>query len=133
MKPELKQLLDSIASQSDLVSSSTDEMMSRAFSLATSDEDRREAGIYLATAIGKRKRPEVDVKGMLGDMGDAINLSYIAKRYFNKDRTWLYQRINHTAVNGKPAAFTQAELQRLSDSLAELSNKLNQISVQLTH
>ena len=83
----------------------------------------------LAEAISKRKRPDIDVKGILGDISEALNLSYIAKRYFNKDRTWLYQRLNRTAVNGKPAAFTESELKKLSDSLAELSNKIHQISV----
>lgn len=131
MKSELKQLLDDIAKQQDLTA--TDSLMERAFELAESQEERREAGVYLANAINKRKRHDVDVKNILGDVAEAVNLSYIAKRYFNKDRTWLYQRINQTAVNGKLAAFTQEELQRLSDSLAELSNKIHQISIQLTH
>lgn len=133
MKEGLKALLDKIATQPDLSAAATDDLMSQAFALTTTPEERREAGAYLTTAIGKRKRPDVDVKGILGDTAEALNLSFIAKRYFDKDRTWLYQRLNHTAVNGKPASFTEAELKRLSDSLKELSNKINQISVQLTH
>ncbi len=133
MKSELKHLLDDIAKQPDLTASDTDLLMEKAFELAESQEDRREVGVYLVNAINKRKRHDVDVKNILGDISEALNLSYIAKRYFNKDRTWLYQRINQAHVNGKPAAFTQEELQRLSDSLAELSNKIHQISIQLTH
>lgn len=133
MNAELKQLIDAIALQPDLNQGTVDDMMARAFSLATTAEERREAGAYLSDALAKRKRPDVNVREMLGDVGEALNLSYIAKEYFNKDRTWLYQRLNHSMVNGKPAAFTQAELKRLSDSLDELSNKIHQISVQLTH
>lgn len=133
MKAELKNLIDVIAASTDLTSEATDEMMSRAFALAETQDERREAGAYLIAAINKRKRPDVDVKGILGDVADALNLSYIAKHYFDKDRTWLYQRLNQSIVNGKPAAFSQAELKRLSDSLDELSNKIHQISVQLTH
>lgn len=133
MKAELKKLLDTIASQPNLSAEETDAMMSQAFALAETADDRRAAGKYLQEAIGKRKRPDVDVKEIMDDTAEALNLSYIAKRYFNKDRTWLYQRINKTNVNGKPAAFTEAELKRLSDSLDELSNKIHQISIQLTH
>ena len=96
-------------------------------------EERREAGAYLAKAIARRKRPDVDVKGILGETAEALNLSYIARRYFDKDRTWLYQRLNHSVVNGKPTAFSESEIKILADSLTELSNKINQVSIQLTH
>lgn len=133
MNKKLKTLLDSIAGQYDLSADATNAMMSEAFALADSPEERQEAGAYLVASLSRRKRPDVDVKDMLGEVAEALNLSYIAKRYFNKDRTWLYQRLNRSVVNGKAAAFTQAELARLSDSLDELSNKIHQISVQLTH
>ncbi len=133
MKEELKNLLDKIAAQPELSAEATDAMMKEAFTLAETPDERREAGQYLTQVIGKRKRPDINVREILGDVAEAINLSYIAKCYFNKDRTWLYQRLNNATVNGKPAAFTEAELKRLSDSLEELSNKIHQISVQLTH
>ncbi|MDE5904057.1 DUF5053 domain-containing protein [Duncaniella sp.] len=133
MQNELKSLLDAIAKQTDLSAEATDLLMSQAFAMTKTPEERREAGAYLTEAISKRKRPDVDVREMLGDVAEALNLSYIAKRYFNKDRTWLYQRLNHAMVNGKPASFTESELKRLSDSLDELSNKIHQISIQLTH
>ena len=58
---------------------------------------------------------------MLGGCAEMINLAYIAKHYFNCDRAWLYQRINGSLVNGKPAAFTQQELKVLADALREIS------------
>lgn len=131
MKGELKNIIDAIASRPSLTAEETDRLMSEAFALARTPDERREAGAYLTKAISRRKRPDIDVKGLLGEVGEALNLSYIAKRYFNRERTWLYQRLNHTMVNGKPAAFTEAELRRLSDSLDEISNKIHQISVQL--
>lgn len=132
MKPELKKLLDSIASQPDLAPNVTDSLMSQAFALAETPEEKREAGKYLTESISRRKRPDISVKKNLGDMADALNLSYIAKHYFNKDRTWLYQRLNKSTVNGKPASFTNAELHTLSQSLEELSQQLHLISTQLT-
>lgn len=133
MQDELKSLLDKIASQPELSAEATDDMMSQAFAMAETPDERREAGAYLTAAISKRKRPDIDVREMLGDVAEALNLSYIAKHYFNKDRTWLYQRLNHAIVNGKPASFSESELKRLSDSFDELSNKIHQISIQLTH
>lgn len=133
MNENLKKLLDSVVAQPNLSAEATDKLMARAFELARTPDERREAGSYLVAAMNNRKRHDVDVKGILGDIADALNLSYIAKQYFNKDRSWLYQRLSNATVNGKPAAFTQAELKRLSDSLDELSNKIHQISVQLTH
>lgn len=50
------------------------------------------------------------------------------QKYFGKDKSWLYQRINHATVNGKPAVFTQSELKTLADSLGDLSNRLSTIS-----
>ncbi|WP_353958524.1 DUF5053 domain-containing protein, partial [Bacteroides acidifaciens] len=45
----------------------------------------------------------------------------------------LYQRLNRSVVNGKPSAFTEAELQKLSDSLNEISHIIQQTSIKLTH
>ena len=92
-----------------------------------------EAGAYLRHAISRRKRPDLDVKNILEETTEILNLSYIAKRYFSKDRTWLYQRLNRSVVNGKPSAFTEAELQKLSDSLNEISHIIQQTSIKLTH
>ena len=68
------------------------------------------------------------MRGILGNCAEMINLSYIAKHYFNRDRTWLYQRINGATVNGKPAAFTQQELKVLADALHEISLTISDTS-----
>lgn len=133
MNKELTKILDTIAGDPDLSAAETDALMEQAFSIARTEKSKKECGQYLKQAIAKRKRPDVDVRYILGDAIEALNLSYIAKRYFNKSRTWLYQRLNHSNVNGKPAAFTEQELKILSDALGELSNSIQYISTQLTH
>ena len=100
MKAELKHILDRVVAERDLSSAATDSMMAEAFALAVTPEERREAGSYLVEAMSRRKRHDVDVREILGESAEAVNLSYIAKRYFNKDRTWLYQRLSHAKVNG---------------------------------
>ena len=59
----------------------------------------------------------------------AISLSYIAKTYFNKSRSWLNQRINGNTVNGMQAKFSQEELRTLDYALKDLSEKLAEIRV----
>lgn len=133
MKQETKELIDRLAAQESLTDQSAEEIMAEIFRIGGTPAERREAGAYLAKSIARRKRPDVDVKGMLGETGQALNLSYIAKRYFNRDRTWLYQRLNHAIVNGKPASFTQDELKIFSEAVARLGESLQQISSQITH
>lgn len=131
MTQELKSIIDQAVASA--TPEASDALMRQAFALAATAEEKREAGAYLREAMGRRKRPDIDARGILGEAAEALNLSYIAKRYFNKDRTWLYQRLNHSMVNGKPAAFTENELRILSDSLRELSHIIQQISSNLTH
>lgn len=63
-------------------------------------------------------------KLQLGEIGDMINLSYIAKKYFKKSRAWLSQRVNGNLVNGKPCRFTPAELDTFNAALRDMSERL---------
>ena len=65
------------------------------------------------------------------DVVPAISLVYIAKTYFNKTDAWLYQRINGNLVNGKPAAFTENELNTMRFALQDLSHRLGSLSTSL--
>ena len=67
---------------------------------------------------------ETAVKLRLGELGEMINLSYIAKKYFNKSRAWLSQRINGNSVNGKPVKFTDSDLAVFNLALADMSKIL---------
>ena len=65
-----------------------------------------------------------DIRERLGDIVDFVNLSYVAKHYFGKSRTWLYQRMNGNKVNGKTAFFTRAERKQLEDALHDIGKQL---------
>lgn len=67
---------------------------------------------------------ETAVKLRLGELGDMINLAYVAKKYFNKSRAWLSQRINGNYVNGKPVRFTEVELAVFNSALSDMSKIL---------
>ncbi|MDR1198822.1 MAG: DUF5053 domain-containing protein [Prevotellaceae bacterium] len=74
------------------------------------------------------KADELLLKEKLKSITPAVSLSYIAKKYFGKTRHWLYQRINGSTVNGKPARFTEDELQQLKDAFHDLGKELSTLS-----
>lgn len=65
----------------------------------------------------------------LGDVANAISLSYIAKAYFGKSKNWLYQRLNGNKVNGKPAQFTEEERKRFAEALRDLSRRIDETAL----
>lgn len=93
-------------------------------------EERSEAGRILREEMKSRRerirRTDIDVRNQIGDLGDVISLSYIAQHYFQKDRSWLAQRINGNIVNGKPSAFTDDELELFKFALNDIKNKLSE-------
>lgn len=58
-----------------------------------------------------------------------ISLSYIAKTYFGKTKSWMYQRVNGNLVNGKPAKFTDEEKEILNSALKDIADLLMKTSV----
>ena len=65
------------------------------------------------------------IRQQLGEVPEILSMSYIAKTYFGKSRTWLYQRINGNKVNGKPAYFTRSERKQLQDALQDIGKKFH--------
>lgn len=74
---------------------------------------------------------ETKIKMQLSEVSKIISLSYIAKKYFNKTRTWLYQKINGSIVNGKPAKFTSEEINTLNFALQDISKKIGSTIISL--
>lgn len=72
---------------------------------------------------------EIVLRKQLEDILPAVSLAYVAKTYFNKTRQWLYQRINGSLVNGKPARFTPEEIETLNNALKDIGNRLSSINV----
>lgn len=60
----------------------------------------------------------------MGSLTEVINLAYIARHYFGRTRQWLYQRLKGQTVNGKPAAFTDAEEATFLKALQDIGMQL---------
>lgn len=72
----------------------------------------------------KEELEDINLTLDLGDVAQALSLSYIAKAYFGKSKAWLYQRLNGHKVNGKPARFTEEERKRFAEALLDLSQQI---------
>ena len=100
----------------------------------TSEEDKKEMADFIAGRLEEADRKidrleENTIKLQMQEVASIISLSYLAKRYFNKSRSWLYQRMNGNIVNGKPARFTEDELAILNSALKDISKKLGSLSI----
>lgn len=58
------------------------------------------------------------------DTSEFLNLSGVARKYFDRSGNWLQQRLHGYKVNGKPATFKPTELQQLSQALRHMAQVL---------
>ena len=99
-----------------------------------SDRDKREIAGFISERLADTDKridelEERTVKMQMQEVSEMISLSYLARHYFNKSRSWLYQRLNGNTVNGKPARFTEEELTTLNNALKDISEKLGSLSI----
>ena len=74
---------------------------------------------------------EMIFRAKLGELSDALSLSYIEKKYFGKSRGWLMQKVNGNMVNGRVATFTDEERRQFRDALQDLSEKMSAVAMTL--
>lgn len=60
------------------------------------------------------------------DVGDFLNFSGVARRYFGRSSGWLLQRLHGYNVNGKPATFKSTEYKVLEDALRSMASQLTE-------
>lgn len=67
----------------------------------------------------------------LGEVTKIVSMSYIARHYFGKTRSWITHKLNGNTVNGKESKFTDSEVQTLKFALQDISQKLGSLSATL--
>nr|DAY04096.1 MAG TPA: protein of unknown function (DUF5053) [Caudoviricetes sp.] len=65
------------------------------------------------------------------DIVPAVTWPYIAEEYLHKSRSWFSQRMNGYHVNNKASSFTAEEIELLSDSLLDLSERIKKSALLL--
>ncbi len=97
--------------------------------LADSDPVGFEQAVLASMRKTHTKAKELKIKEQMESISEIISMSYIARTYFNKTKSWLSQRINGLHVNGKPATFTDDELDTLNRAFKDISKKIGAFSV----
>ena len=87
------------------------------------------SGIFVKTEELIQKAESILVREQLKEASEIVSMSYIAKKYFNKNRTWLYQKINGNMKNGKPVKFSDSEIQTFNFALKDIGNKIGSIAI----
>ena len=78
------------------------------------------------------EKSPINIRNLPGaEVLEHINCAYIARRFFNRTRSWFIQRLNNNAVNGKPVGFSDAELLTLRSTLLTLSKEIKNYSSNL--
>lgn len=112
------------------------EEISRQFSTLSGDEKELVRKEFLNAVDEKIEETkdvlrDVDLKLEMLEISKFISLSQIAKNYFGKSKSWLYQRLYNHNVNGKPAQFTPAERKRLSEALQDIARMAQETSFKI--
>ena len=102
-----------------------------------SEKEKKEISEYIAKVQISQLKQAIDVSNnllilyQLEGIEEYINFSKIARSYFGKTRTWLYQRLHGYSVHGKPAQFTPEEKKRFSEALLDLSDNIRSVAQEI--
>jgi hypothetical protein len=101
----------------------------------TSEKDKGEIDRFISSGLQDLTEHvdsvinEIEIKIQLIEISKIVSLSYIANNYFKKTRQWLYQKINGSPVNGKPARFTPDEIDTFNYALRDISRKIGSLTI----
>lgn len=99
------------------------------------DKERTFLGEFLTQGISEVKdyvgliEKELKIREQLKEFSEILPLSYIAKHYFGKSSSWLYQRINGNKVRGKVYTLNSKEIEIFNRALKEIGNKISSLSI----
>ena len=93
--------------------------------LADSDPAEFETVVMASVRQTLAEAKALKVKEQISQISDIISMTYIAKNYFNKSKSWMSQRINELDVNGKPVKFMPEEIDTLNFAFKDISEKLS--------
>lgn len=67
-----------------------------------------------------------DIKPALGELLDELEWSPIAKRYFKKSPSWIYNKLKCRDGNGGIGGFTDEEAMQLRGALCDIADRIRQ-------
>lgn len=73
---------------------------------------------------------ETQIRKALAEVYEQINWAYLAKNYFGKSRSWIYNKFSGMN-NGKDDDFNDVDKETLRFALLDISKKLSNIAQNL--
>ena len=85
----------------------------------------------LALEKARKRVRDTEVRRKLDDIELDIVWGKIAKRYFSKSVSWLYNKLSCIDGNGGEGGFTSEELEQLRGALFDLSDRIRKAAEKL--
>jgi len=131
LKTELEKLQKYIGKDSD----SFDKQLAVIQKNFTSEKDKKAIDAFVRSGLNdlteklKSFNTDLSIKMQLAEASEILSMSYIAKNYFKKSTSWLFQRIHGLKVGGKETAFTDNEKQIFNSALKDIGSKIAAIHI----
>ncbi len=74
------------------------------------------------------KEQDSNIKAIMSDIILDITWAKIAKRYFGKSSSWIYNKINGVDGNGGKGGFTPDEKETLKGALVDFSERIRTVA-----
>ena len=88
--------------------------------------------VSLTDEVGKeidRIERKANLREQLDGIIELLPMSYIAKHYFGKSASWLYQRINGNAVRGRVYTLNDEQKATFDAALQDIARQLSSFSI----
>lgn len=128
-------LIDDLKKSSTLQGEELDNFLYEVNAKYTTPEDRKVITDYFMEQADEIEK-EIDelnanltIRVQLKKSIDILPMSYIAKQYFGKSASWLYQRINGNKVRGKVYTLNENEVNIFNRALIDISKQIGSLSV----
>ncbi len=84
------------------------------------------------TVTRKSSRPAVrDLKPVLQDVMFYIGWAPVARRYFDRSPSWIYNKLKCIDGNGGVGGFTDAEAEKLRGALCDMADRLRDAAAKI--
>ena len=130
MRTEVMQLFEQCKSLAGTADRETIDKMADKISAIATPEEMKEIEQLMRDWLIEIGDDIADIKRQISEEDyKLLPISYIAKNYFGKSSSWLYQRINGTNVRGRTYTLNVEQKKVFNSALKEIGEKIASLSI----
>ena len=130
LRTEVKKLFEQCKSLANTAERETIDRMADKMSEIATPEEMKEVEQLLKEWLMEIGDDIADIKRQIREEDyKLLPISYIAKNYFGKSSSWLYQRINGTNVRGRTYTLNGEQKKVFNSALKEIGEKIASLSI----